>query len=224
MNKQPFPCNNREYLFLEIIILTSQVFFIAWAISLISVLCYNASWDKGLCSMHRMKAHLVGVDVKCFASRAGHWERKPGWIAAMAYSGNCHPVSYQAGALISAACAGFIFPSMVPSMTHRTQMVLANGPLYKSRMWHTARHAAQQSQTAAWLMGGEASVACVTPKGRRPILPEATDEGSPYCVIMIKYCHLLACCVSRLRLTHHWWFSRMPFTFAWREGMWKTLG
>lgn len=71
MNKQPFPCNNRDYLFLEIIILTSHVFFIAWAISLISVLCYNSSWDQGLCSMHKMKAHLVGVDVKCFASWQG---------------------------------------------------------------------------------------------------------------------------------------------------------
>lgn len=49
-------------------------------------------------------------------------------------------------------------------------------------------------------MGGEAAVTCVTPESRRLLLPEATDEGSPDGAILIKCCHLLASCVSRLRI------------------------
>ena len=45
-----------------------------------------------------------------------------------------HPAPDQPVALISAEYAVFIFPRTGPSVTHGTQMLLTNGPVYKSRM------------------------------------------------------------------------------------------
>lgn len=69
-------------------------------------------------------------------------EKRPWWITETAFYTKRHPVHYRPVALILAECTVFIFPSMGPSVTHGTQRLLTNGPLYKSRMWHMARHTA----------------------------------------------------------------------------------
>lgn len=73
-------------------------------------------------------------------------------------------------------------------------------------------------------MGGEASVTCVIPKSRLLLFPEATDEGSLDRVMMIKYCLLLAPCVSSLQHTEQWCFSRLPLAFLQGEVVQKALG
>lgn len=51
---------------MEIIILSLRVFSIAWTISFLSVPCYNSSTNQALCTIDRMKVHLMSVSVKYF--------------------------------------------------------------------------------------------------------------------------------------------------------------
>lgn len=73
-------------------------------------------------------------------------------------------------------------------------------------------------------MGGEASVTRVIPKSRLLLFPEATDEGSLRRVMMIKYCHLLASCVSRLRHTEQLMFFQAASHISPRRKCAESLG